>query len=386
MKRVFAPQLLSSEDKARLFDNSVIVLDTNVLLRTYRWSTPTSDKFLEMLSDIQDRLWLPYQVGWEFFRNRTSVRTRVQEGHADRFRDLSALKKDLIEDNRARSHVAGNDEERQKFLSAIDSFTEYLKKENKALGKWATAEPDTVLRRILDLYEGRTAEAPSQKWFAKRSKEAESRFAAYVPPGYADVPRKISNVYGDYLLWRECMDFAKKHGTPMVIVTDDAKEDWWIKRGDTRVSPRPELLQEFHDRTHQHVIILSTEDFHSELTTRVGNADERKAAEAIRDEIAEPETPRRSIEEVLQGAREHLMRTISLNTDMTDWLALRRGILGPQGPMTPDLWNLVSPNIETDPRIFRSIARPHFYSQSRDDENLGDETDDPDDDDQENQD
>ena len=45
-------------------------------------------------------------------------------------------------------------------------------------------------------------------------------------------------------MWFQVMDKAKKDKRPMILVTDDRKEDWWRKSEGKTIGPYPDLLTE----------------------------------------------------------------------------------------------------------------------------------------------
>src|SRR5258706_533380 len=50
--------------------------------------------------------------------------------------------------------------------------------------------------------------------------------------------------YGDGVLWFQVIEYAKSQKKPIILVTDDQKDDWWrIEKGKT-LGPRPELITE----------------------------------------------------------------------------------------------------------------------------------------------
>ncbi|BAZ86876.1 hypothetical protein NIES806_30930 [Dolichospermum compactum NIES-806] len=76
-------------------------------------------------------------------------------------------------------------------------------------------------------------------------KLSEERFKYSVPPGYEDAKKKpVPDMYGDAILWLQLIDYAKSEKKPIIFVTDDDKEDWWLESGGKTISPRPELVQE----------------------------------------------------------------------------------------------------------------------------------------------
>jgi len=63
------------EEFNRIWSDGLIVVDTNILLNFYRYSDDTRKKFIKILNDLKDRLWIPYQVGKEYFNNKNKVMT-----------------------------------------------------------------------------------------------------------------------------------------------------------------------------------------------------------------------------------------------------------------------------------------------------------------------
>ena len=60
----------SDEEKKKLWENATFVFDTNVLLNLYRYSKETREALLSSMEKIKDRIWLPYQIAYEFMKNR----------------------------------------------------------------------------------------------------------------------------------------------------------------------------------------------------------------------------------------------------------------------------------------------------------------------------
>lgn len=63
----------SQEKIAAIWAKAIIVLDTNILLNLYRYSESTRDNIIQVMEAFKDRLWMPYQVGIEYFNNREST-------------------------------------------------------------------------------------------------------------------------------------------------------------------------------------------------------------------------------------------------------------------------------------------------------------------------
>src|SRR5206468_12065977 len=50
--------------------------------------------------------------------------------------------------------------------------------------------------------------------------------------------------YGDAVIWFQLLDIATSTKKPVVFVTRDTKEDWWLQHNGETIGPRPELIQE----------------------------------------------------------------------------------------------------------------------------------------------
>ena len=64
---------LSSEEEKELLLNATIVFDTNILLNFYKYSSKTCKDACNTIEKIKDRLFLPYQVGLEYYNNRERI-------------------------------------------------------------------------------------------------------------------------------------------------------------------------------------------------------------------------------------------------------------------------------------------------------------------------
>ena len=71
MRNTFAAFYKPTQDEfTNLFNSAIIVFDTNALLQVYRYSEEARDDFFSTLKRLSDQLWMPYQVGYEYQRNR----------------------------------------------------------------------------------------------------------------------------------------------------------------------------------------------------------------------------------------------------------------------------------------------------------------------------
>ena len=72
---------------------------------------------------------------------------------------------------------------------------------------------------------------------------------------------ECSNAYGDLIIWKQIIKYAKENAVGIVYVTHDQKEDWWnITKGKT-IGPRIELRKEFITETNQEFHMYSMDGF-----------------------------------------------------------------------------------------------------------------------------
>ena len=79
--------------------------------------------------------------------------------------------------------------------------------------------------------------------------EGEKRYTNQQPPGYKDAKKDADGDqyrrYGDLIVWKQLLDEAKTKNVPVVFITDDNKEDWWLVQSGRTIGPRTELRDEF---------------------------------------------------------------------------------------------------------------------------------------------
>lgn len=74
MKNTFKEyHFYDADNNDNFLNNSIIILDTNILLNLYRFNSKNRVKFFEILERLKERLYLTYQIGNEFYRNRELV-------------------------------------------------------------------------------------------------------------------------------------------------------------------------------------------------------------------------------------------------------------------------------------------------------------------------
>jgi hypothetical protein len=61
-------------------------------------------------------------------------------------------------------------------------------------------------------------------------KEGKERYGRRMPPGFKDDKKPEDKKYGDLILWYQIIDEAKKSKKPIVLISGDVKDDWWLEK------------------------------------------------------------------------------------------------------------------------------------------------------------
>jgi PIN like domain len=112
------------------------------------------------------------------------------------------------------------------------------------------AVQDRVPRHLDALLEGKVlAQPPGDEW-TQFIAEGKRRVEDQQPPGYRDADKDDEypeGPAGDFLVYWQAYEEAKKRQLDLVIVTGDEKEDWWWRHRSAVIGPRHEMTKEFFD-------------------------------------------------------------------------------------------------------------------------------------------
>lgn len=250
------------EEIAKLWDTAIFVPDANVLLHCLRHTTVVRDELLRLFEVLGDALWIPYQVGLEFQRNRLDVEFGALDAYDALLKDQEANLERARE--RLRQVRAHPTIDVQKELSALDMFlSDFKGRMEAARAAHPTSEIEGVVERLTKLLENRVGEKWRADQLAALKKEGEDRYAKKIPPGHKDNKKDAGEFdkFGDLIIWKEMIAKAKADKRPVIFISDDAKEDWWwIHRG-RKMGPRPELIEEFRAEAGQEFHIYEFSQF-----------------------------------------------------------------------------------------------------------------------------
>lgn len=272
-------------EKEDIWETATFVFDTNVLLNLYRVSSQTRGELKRAMKSVSGRVWLPYHIAWEYMKNRHEVVFECGRRYDSIDKAIDAFLgtcKDLL-------RLREDDGEFKNLEKSLRKWKSGHKAKNRPAADFSK---DEILEHLLGLFEGRTGQPYSEDRLKELFEEGKERYAKQVPPGYKDAMKAKENAdcnqYGDYIIWREILDYAKENQSDIVYVTSDQKEDWWqIAHGKT-VGPRVELRKEFSDETGHRLMFYTTESFLRRFSESKGETVEPEVKEELESFLEKP--------------------------------------------------------------------------------------------------
>ena len=235
----------------KLWQSGIIVPDANILLHLLRYGPETREQVLATLRAFRPRLWVPYQVAFEFLRRWRTVDAENRSAYEKLKTGLRRAGNSLAGqfDDFARHQVINAHVERAKIETFINDLCIGL---DEAAKKHPTVqEAEAIVDQIAELVGDSVGKPPSLDERTKWISQAEKRYAARTPPGFEDANKEGVDKFGDYFIWEEMVGIALERSLPVIFVSDDRKDDWVLRHGGQDIGPRPELVEEFASRTQQ---------------------------------------------------------------------------------------------------------------------------------------
>ncbi|KYC41977.1 hypothetical protein WA1_18345 [Scytonema hofmannii PCC 7110] len=235
----------TSEELAEIWKNCIFSFDANVLLHIYCYTPETRKRFFDILHRFQERIWLTHQVAYEYQKNRIYVISKFLKAYEDieniLIKKLQEIRSEFAHDYRKHPFIKP-----QEIIENLEIVTEkiifQLYEARKQHPNYL--EQDELREVLSNLFEDKVGKPYSEEELENLYQKAEKRFSYQKPPGYKDANKPIPRNYGDVILWFQLIDYAKIQQKPLIFITDDNKEDWWLKYDGESLEPRPELIQE----------------------------------------------------------------------------------------------------------------------------------------------
>ncbi|MFD4595991.1 PIN-like domain-containing protein [Streptomyces rubiginosohelvolus] len=245
---------MTKNELSLAFKESLIVVDSSVLLDLYRVTPNARTEMIDSLFTIEENIWVPHQVALEFHRNRVEAARDQLAFYDETCKSLeAALNQGLQRLNEFANRSALGEGEKRKLKEPLEkAFHAAIERVKSHQGVFdltlsRVLNDDPVLKSLAKLLDGRVGQPLPEDEHTKAQTEAARRRDAKIPPGFKDRGKK-TNPDGDYLWWEQTLIKAAEVRKHVLIISNDEKEDWVNKRLDFSLGPREELTEEMQRR------------------------------------------------------------------------------------------------------------------------------------------
>lgn len=260
----------SQEDFVTLWENCIFVFDANVFLDLYRYTDETKDNIIQILNLIKDRIWLPYQVAYEFHKNMHEVILQQKSAYSKVRAILSKSQGDIT--NALNIYNKHSTIDKDQIIDKISTaFNEiYAELENKESNHPDILSQNTIVASLIEIIGDKIGKEPDENELNTLYKKAEDRYSKSIPPGHEDKKKPIPERYGDYIIWDQIIHYSKDSSKDIIFVTGDEKQDWFSRINGKTTGPNPKLINEFSKRTSKTIYIYTTSEFMKYSPTHIG--------------------------------------------------------------------------------------------------------------------
>ena len=296
--------VLTEDTKKILLDNAIIVFDSSALLNLYFYSPKAQGEIVEtIIKRYCSRMWIPSHVCYEFCKNKVAVQNKIislyryliekkqnddDSGYVSSIKqymeDMSNKELKMIEgklktlvertSNNIAIHPYIDRAIYGSLNNAINELSTCIKKTTDIVNDFKSVFENTVEEKSKEIEQqvkgdfigesvGKFLKIGDDYNFDEKLRiaaEGRFRYDNQIPPGYLDEKEKTGmQVYGDLFVWKQIIEYAKKEGKPVILVSNDTKEDWMVEKNGS--IPRHELIDEFYSEVGQPFWKYSLKDF-----------------------------------------------------------------------------------------------------------------------------
>jgi hypothetical protein len=288
------------QDFDALLRDCVFVFDTSALLNIYTYQPVTQNDVLDVLDAVKDRLWIPYQVADEYHAKLHEIISRPFGPYDNTIQALSNFIEQLAQ--------LGNGMPSADIAALVAILEEPIEQVRKAVESARqrhreTLKPDERKDKIADLFAERVGPRYSAERLAAVCQLGGLRYENEMPPGFRDKNKRGMEQFGDLVVWFQILDYAREQKRPIVLVTDDEKQDWWEKDGKKKLGPHSMLKQEMMREAGVEFYAYSLGNF----AIYVGKLFNRPLSEEAVEDLAAHEqaaSDERAVEEAIETALE----------------------------------------------------------------------------------
>lgn len=250
-------------------DSVIVALDTNILLLPYSIQNTNFPALGDAYRTLAraGRLFLPARSAREFIVHR-------DRKLADILKALLDMKSKLHIEGPSASPILdglpgrdGLKEAIEKLSTAKKGYSDSIQKIHDEISGWKGN--DQITRMYGEVFTEKNIVEPSE---SKESMliEWEARSRQKIPPGYKDSSKDDYGI-GDFLIWKSLLRLGEDQKKDLIFVTAEQKPDWYVRSNGSGAYPRPELVEEYRQRSGGKGLRLSSlheilRDLHVEQT------------------------------------------------------------------------------------------------------------------------
>lgn len=269
------------EIKRLLESGYIIIPDTNVLLNLYRYSPEFSEFGLQCLQEVIGSIYLPATVRIEFGKHCraafSDMEKRINNAGKNTEQQVAAARNKILSscEPLERLHFPEVNVFRSELESLLNRLAQTANKffeERRGLELsshyWGGSDKVAELVKGIESY-SHVFPAPSQEDIFTWCEEGQERYKKEIPPGFKDAKNKDGvRKYGDLIIWKELLNFARMQSKDIVFITDDVKADWWESENEQRIFHH-KLVAEF-EKTGRTIIACESQDFYTAVSDDYG--------------------------------------------------------------------------------------------------------------------
>lgn len=272
---IYNVKYLSESEQLQLFKDCIFVLDTSAICGLYNLTDHYRDIMVKILSDLKERIWIPYQVKVEYLRNR---KKSINNPKKERYINPKVLNNKFVDEVRdlistwegnKYYHPFMDDDKLSEIKTSVEEANKYIRAIKEVIKEQydkRKAEIDNIESKdnLLDFVKNLQVGNPFDYCQIKEIvKEGEYRYRNHLPPGYLDEEKEGINKYGDLIIWKGIIDYAKNNNKDIIFICDDLKEDWISKENNGIL--RNELIAEFYEESNKCIWAYSMIQFIDKL-------------------------------------------------------------------------------------------------------------------------
>jgi hypothetical protein len=271
-----------------LWAEAVFIFDTNILLNVYRMSRETSLQMMEILTKLKGRLFLPNQVGVEFFNHREEEIAKQVNAFERVKQSLNRIpegfKKDFL-----RHPCIPITEITEALKECVDKQIAIVNQSQLDNQLNFLAHDDPILPELDSLFTDSGEEPYMGADDDTLNRKVEDRFQMNLPPCAVSTGEKVSSTSnphrGDGRVWFQIVKHAEKTKKTIIFITGDERKNWWrtAKLGNKEriIGPHFMLIRDVESASEKRFLMYTQEQFLSEAPQYLDVPEQTKGIEEV---------------------------------------------------------------------------------------------------------